>query len=146
MILRHRLTITRTAATDTYADVPNGTFGNQALIDQIAPSVGPELNYVYAAVGNVLDDGVVPYNYDDDRRTSEIGTTSTLFHDTFVYDGRGFLSHSSQLPLGGLHSDDTLPTYSSSGLLLHRYAHQSLQPFSVVNPVHNSDLYVFYFA
>jgi hypothetical protein len=43
-------------------------------------------------------------------------------------------------------TDDTLPTYSSAGLLLHRFAHRSLQPQNRLSPVRDSNLHVFYFA
>ena len=42
--------------------------------------------------------------------------------------------------------DETLPTYNSEGLLLHRFAYRRLPPYNQTSPVKNSDLYVFYFA
>ena len=140
----NRLTETRGGTTDTYSYLANGTGGHSPKIDRIVRGGGSTVIYDHDDVGNVLENGTLPFSYGDDRRLSQFGTSTP---DTaFTYDGRGFLSQAIFTPFGGGQTDDTLPTYSSDGLLLHRYAHQSLQPHTRLSPVRDSDLYVFYFA
>jgi RHS repeat-associated protein len=139
----NRLTETRGTTTDTYIYLSNGTGGNTPKIDRILP--GGELagRYTFDAAGNLLEDGRLSFSYGDDKRLMSSGNPKGTA--IYAYDGRGFLSQST-LPLPkGLYSDYTVPTYSSEGLLLHRFAHQNLQ--SGTQPtVKNSHLFVFYFA
>jgi RHS repeat-associated protein len=143
----NRLTETRGAATDTYTYLINGTGGRTPKIATITRG-GSTFSYGYDAVGDIVSDGTQPFAYGDDRRMSEAGTpgSGTASGTALAYDGRGYLSQSIfELP-GALHSDDTLPTYGSEGLLYHRFAHQSLNPYGSLNSVKDSELYVFYFA
>jgi hypothetical protein len=63
------------------------------------------------------------FSYGDDRRMSLTG--SGWPNTTYAYDGRGFLSATSYLPAFEEEFDNTIPTYDSAGLLLHRYAHRA---------------------
>lgn len=99
------------------------------------------ISYSYDVVGNVLDSGTLPISYGDDRRMSQTGTPGA--GTTYTYDGRGFLSRSTAIFPPVLSTADTLPTYNSAGLLLHRYAHR---PSAQTTPARNSHLYIFYFA
>jgi RHS repeat-associated protein len=142
----NRLTEIRDKAADIYTYVLNGTGGHTPKIATISHGNGPALVYGYDASGNIESDGTQPFAYADDRRMSQAGPGGAGSATTLAYDGRGYLSRSVfQLP-GALHTDDTLPTYSSEGLLYHRFAHQSLNPFVSLDAVKDSDLYVFYFA
>ncbi|HKI02004.1 MAG TPA: RHS repeat-associated core domain-containing protein, partial [Thermoanaerobaculia bacterium] len=140
----NRLTETRDAVTDTYTYLANATGGNTPQIDRIVPGAGPAILYSYDEAGNVLDNGTLPFSYGDDRRTSQTGTPAS--GTAYAYDGRGFLSRSTLTLPSALHTDDTLPTYNSAGLLLHRFAHRNLQPQNRLSPVKDSNLHVFYFA
>ena len=140
----NRLTETRDAVTDTYSYLTNGAGGNTPQIERIAPGAGPAILYSYDEVGNVLENGTLPFAYGDDRRMSQTGEPGS--GTAFAYDGRGFLSRSTLTRPSALQTDDTVPTYNSAGLLLHRYAHRSLQPQNRLSPVKDSNLHVFYFA
>lgn len=140
----NRLTETRGGTTDTYSYPSNGSGGHLAQIDQIVPGSGPTMIYDYDAVGEVLDNGSQDFSYGDDRRLSRIGTLWP--NTTFAYDGRGYLTESNFTPSFEGFSDATLPTYSSAGLFLHRYAHRAEKLRLPPTPESDSDLYVFYFA
>ncbi|HKI02006.1 MAG TPA: hypothetical protein VKK31_08505 [Thermoanaerobaculia bacterium] len=116
----NRLTETRGAVTDTYTYLANATSGNTPQIDRIVPGAGPALLYSYDEAGNVLTNGTLPFAYGYDRRTSQTGTPAS--GTAYAYDGRGFLSRSTLTLPSALHTEDTLPTYSSAGLLLHQTA------------------------
>jgi RHS repeat-associated protein len=142
----NRLTETRDTTTDIYTYLLNGAGGHTPKIDRIERGDGTTLVYGYDASGDVESDGRQPFAYGDDRRMAQAGQGGAGSVTSLAYDGRGYLSKSVfELP-GALHTDDTLPTYGSEGLLYHRFAHRSLQPYSALNPVRDSDLYVFYFA
>ena len=145
----NRLTETRGADTDSYHYLPNGAGGNTPQIERIVPPTGPATLYSYDDAGNVLGNGKLSFSYGEDRRLSHSGKSDS--GTTYSYDGRGYLSRSSLLfPLVGFtappRTDHTLPTYSSDGLLHHRFSHRNLQPQAPVSPTRDSDLYVFHFA
>lgn len=141
----NRLTETHGAATDTYSYLTNGSGGHTPEISQIVRNGGATvISYDYDDVGDVLANGTLPFSYGDDRRMSQFGAAPK--RTTYTYDGRGFLSQALYSPGVRAYPDTTVPTYSSTGLLMHRYAHQSLQPFNRLNSIRDSDLYVFYFA
>jgi RHS repeat-associated protein len=135
----NRLTETRGATTDTYSYLTNGTGGHTPQIDQIVPGSGPTITYSYDAAGELLDNGLSSLAYGDDRRLSGNGTKSG---SSSAYDGRGFLSVMRSSLHSGNVRDGVEPTYTSSGLLLHR----SSQHPAFTLPVTDSELYIFYFA
>jgi RHS repeat-associated protein len=139
----NRLTETRGATTDTYVYLSNGTGGNTPKIDQLIPGAEPAFHYIFDDAGNVLEDGRLYFSYGDDKRLTSSGDPKD--GTTYAYDGRGFLSQSTLPPPKGLYGDYTKPTYSSEGLLLHRFAHRNLQSGTQAT-VRNSHLFVFYFA
>jgi RHS repeat-associated protein len=139
----NRLTETRGTATDTYSYLTNGTGGNTPQIDQILPRTGPVMPYRYDEVGNLLENGITTFTYGEDRRLARLGKPGG---PTFTFDGRGYLSRS-KAPLPATYfTDDTVPTYSSEGLLLHRHARRNVLSGTTVSSVRDSNLYIFYFA
>jgi RHS repeat-associated protein len=133
----NRLTETRGAVTDNYSYLPNSVGGNTPQISQIVPGVGPTALYSYDEVGNLLNNGTLPFSYGADRRMSQTGTVGS--GTTYAYDGRGFLSRSTLV--SALSANYTVPTYNSAGLLQHRFTHQAADQ---TRPERKGDLYVFY--
>jgi len=140
----NRLTETRGATTDTYLYLSNATGGNTPKIDRLLPGGEPAGRYTFDAAGNLLEDGRLSFSYGDDKRLTSSGNAKGTA--TYTYDGRGFLSQSTMPLPTGLYDDYTVPTYSSEGLLLHRFAHRNLLSGTRLSSVQKSHLFVFYFA
>jgi RHS repeat-associated protein len=137
----NRLTETRGGTTDTYTYLSNGASGNTSQIDQINGTA----TYSYDAAGNATSNGSSDFAYGDDRRMRSITSGTPWPNTANEYDGRGFLSSSIfTASLGAPDTDQIFPTYGSSGLFLHRYAHRAakLLPPTAMS---DSDLYIFYF-
>ncbi len=145
----NRLTETRDAVTDTYLYVPNAAGKNTPQLDRILPNGGTAVRQYHDAAGNLIDNGKLTFTYGEDRRLEQTGKYDS--GTTYTYDGRGFLHHGTRLfPEYRLtdppRTDETEPTYSSTGLLHHRFSHWNLTPHSPVSPTRASDLYLFHFA
>lgn len=125
-----------------YFYTTNGGGGNTPILDQFDPGFAP-VNYTYDAMGNRLTGDLPTATYGDDRRLAQTSAASTT---DYAYDGRGLLRGTVQSYVSALRSNTAAPTYSSDGLLLHRYSHVDDDPFIPVAPETNSDLYIFYFA
>ncbi len=153
----NRLSETSAGTTSTYTYRRNASGSNSPQLAQI--SVDGEQRpsrYYYDVAGNLTNvaatKSLTRFNYNAANRLSEIRTESATTPPTlttFRYDGRSYLSRSLLQPDLAHPQREwvTRPTYSSEGILHHRYRNRYPTPrFPSGSSSTTGDDYVFYFT
>jgi RHS repeat-associated protein len=151
----NRLTETRDGATETYSYIANGAAGNSPRLSRIDSASGAS-ELFYDAAGNQTfrsrPEERLRFTYNAERRLSQIRSdtdSATQGISQLTYDGRNLLARATFSPKAGSSTPEREmnATYSSSGLLHHRWNLRRRGPTSPRNqPEVRSDAYILYFA
>lgn len=137
--LGNRLSASRDLETSAWAYMANPSGGHTPKLSRVTPAPGGAsgsfLDYLYDAAGDQIavsqsiaegSSRMSHLDYDANKRLSKLSSSDGTTSTELLYDGRGFLRHTRLTFTDSNDFEETVPTYSSEGLLLARQRQQRI--------------------